>query len=120
MENLGEVYVKSGKPEQAVPVLQQALTLARGKSGANDRPPLTIMGRLAEAYHGTSDFQSAEPLWREKLALQEKLLGPHALAPLVTLTELARTLLAQHKSIEAEQALRQVSVACVIAERTCP
>jgi tetratricopeptide (TPR) repeat protein len=67
MNNLALGYQAAGKPDLAVPLLQETLGLVKAKLGPDDRRTISTMNNLALAYQADGKLNLALPLYVETL-----------------------------------------------------
>ena len=73
--NLAEVYRLQDRTEAAMPLYEQALSLARTVLPAGSPDLVPFVNQTAAAYHALGQADRAEPLYRETLAGAERTLG---------------------------------------------
>ena len=73
---LGQILSFAGANKEAIPLLEKAYGLLLGKFGQDSPYPLAALAQLAGAHYQSGDSQKAEILFRESLAIGEKLYGP--------------------------------------------
>jgi len=61
LNNLGKLQLRLGRPEQALPLLQEAVVLAREYAGENSLNALAAMAGLGEAQAVTGEAEAARP-----------------------------------------------------------
>ena len=96
-----------GAFNEAVPLAEQSLALARRAFGDRDDHTLTSMNDLAELYQAQGRYGEAEPLLRETLQIRRKTLGPKHPDTLASMNNLAALYHAQGRYGEAEPLLRE-------------
>jgi tetratricopeptide (TPR) repeat protein len=69
MSSVGNSLREGGRLPEAVPHLEEALSLHRSALGTNHPYTITCMGHLASAYRDAKKLELALPLFREILAL---------------------------------------------------
>lgn len=75
LNNVGEVVQASGRPEECVELLEQALNAVLKSQGAAHQDSINSMENLALVHHIGGNFDKAEPLLLRMLEAQEKVLG---------------------------------------------
>jgi tetratricopeptide (TPR) repeat protein len=75
MNNLAGGYRAAMKPDKALPLLEETLTLRRAKLGPDHPSTLTSMGNLATFYWSMKRLDQSVPLFEQLLPLREKKLG---------------------------------------------
>ncbi len=83
MTNLANAYRVSGKPDLALPLLEEAFKFGKAKLGPEHPDTLASMNNLANAYRESGKPDLALPLLEETLKLSKAKLGPehpHTLA----------------------------------------
>jgi tetratricopeptide (TPR) repeat protein len=75
MNVLATGYQMAGKPDLALPLMQETLKLAQTKLGADDIDTLRYMNNLASVYKAGGRLDLAVPLWAETLHLRKSKLG---------------------------------------------
>jgi tetratricopeptide (TPR) repeat protein len=73
---LGRILSFAGAHKEAIPLLVQSHELLLDKLGRDSPHPLAALVELAGAYYQSGDSQKAETLFRESLAIGEKIYGP--------------------------------------------
>jgi tetratricopeptide (TPR) repeat protein len=115
LNNLGYALREEGKYDEAISVLQQAVTLATRSSGANSAPVAHYETNLARIYLAAGNASRAEPLLRTSLASRRKTLGNDDWRTATTesllggaLTSLARYDEAEGLLLDAKRTLKDV------------
>jgi tetratricopeptide (TPR) repeat protein len=75
LSNLGVMYVKLGKFQQAEQYLQRGLPIARTVFGPQSQQVAAILDSLVPAYIKQGKFEQAEPILKEFIPIQEKTPG---------------------------------------------
>ena len=91
-----------GAFNEAVPLAEQSLALARRAFGDRDDHTLTSMNDLAELYQAQGRYGEAEPLLREARQISRETLGPKHPFTLTSMNNLAELYDAQGRYGEAE------------------
>ena len=73
--NLALGFQKAGRPAEATPILQKALTGFTNVLGDDHRDTMTVRSNLALAYQATGHVDQAIPLLRQVLTDRERVLG---------------------------------------------
>lgn len=73
--NLGHVYLKQSKFDQAEATYKRSLSICEKVSGNNDVEVLRTLTSLAKLYAEQKKYEQAEPLFKRVLNVQEKTLG---------------------------------------------
>jgi serine/threonine protein kinase/Tfp pilus assembly protein PilF len=77
MDTLGQVYANLGLYDQALPLLEAALTSRRQLLGEENLEVATTMANLGGVWWHRGEFDKAEPLLQRALSIRERLLGPN-------------------------------------------
>jgi tetratricopeptide (TPR) repeat protein len=83
MNNLASAYRSAGKPDRALPLLEETLKLTKAKLGADHPHTLTSMNNLASAYRAAGKPDQALPLFRQAAAGIEKRRFQHEYAGVI-------------------------------------
>jgi CHAT domain-containing protein/Tfp pilus assembly protein PilF len=113
----GHALWEQGKPEEAIPHVEQAVRLAPRAFGANDLQTADLHNRLGKLYYLTSQFAPAEAQFRHSLRIRDAKLGPNHLLVAESLNNLAIQFKEQGRYAEAEAPLRR---SLAIQERATP
>jgi eukaryotic-like serine/threonine-protein kinase len=76
MDTLGQVYGSLGLYDQAIPLLEEALSTRRKLLGEDNLDVATTMDRLGSVRWRIGEYDKAQPLLERSLAIREKLLSP--------------------------------------------
>ncbi|MEZ5966388.1 MAG: serine/threonine-protein kinase [Planctomycetota bacterium] len=79
LRTVGNVYASTGRYDAALPVLEDAVRIARGQGEAGEHDLAECLLRLGLVCRRRSDLARAETALREALALQEKRYGSDSL-----------------------------------------
>ncbi len=79
LNNLGLLYEKQQKFDQALPCYQQALTVEETLPGDNQSLALKALtlDNMAQVYRRQSKFSEAEPLYKQALEIEDKIMAPN-------------------------------------------
>ena len=77
MDTLGQVYSNLGLYDQALPLLEAALTTRRQRLGEENLEVATTMVNLGGVWWHRGEYDKAEPLMQRALSIRERLLGPN-------------------------------------------
>jgi tetratricopeptide (TPR) repeat protein len=99
-----DFYMAQNRPDDAAPVLKRVLEIRR-KLGNEDKNLAARIGNLAAAYANSGRYEDAVPLWRENIALFEKIGGPESVPAAGGLDNLAIVYLNQSDLDNAEPLL---------------
>jgi len=80
---------KQGKYQEAIPVAEKAVDIARRLRGPEHRDTATTLNNLASLYDDLGEYAKAEPLYQEALRIHQKVLGPEHLDTVINLNNLA-------------------------------
>src|SRR3954462_118453 len=105
-QRLVEAY-QAGQVNEAVPLAEQALELARQAFGPRHPKTLLSLNNLAGVLNIQGRYGEAEPLLRESLQLRREVLGPRPPNTLSSLNNLAGVLNSQGRYGEAEPLYRE-------------
>src|SRR5271155_694106 len=81
--------IEQGKYQEAIPIGQRAVKLAKSFRGPEHPATATSLNNLAELYRVMGDYAKAEPLGQEALRIRQKVLGPEDPATATSLNNLA-------------------------------
>ncbi|MCC7532044.1 MAG: tetratricopeptide repeat protein [Candidatus Melainabacteria bacterium] len=98
--NLGHVYAKQHRIEQAEAAYKRSLYICEKVSGDNDTEVLRTLTSLAKLYTEQRKFDQAEPMFKHVLGVQEKTLGRKHQEVKETLAELKTMYTAAGKNAE--------------------
>src|SRR5271167_2752320 len=65
-----------GKYQEAIPLAEKAIKIARRVRGPEDPDTATSLNNLGELYWAMGEYAKAEPLLQEALRIRQKVLGP--------------------------------------------
>src|SRR5271154_6530662 len=68
--------VEEGKYQEAIPLAEKVVELARRVRGPEDPDTASSINNLALLYSQIGEYAKAEPLYKEALRIYQKLLGP--------------------------------------------
>ena len=85
LEVTAQAYVKLGKFDDAIAILQRSMALRRGASSGETADMARALGHLADALRLSGQFVAADSAAREALAIQQRVLDPDDLAIATTL-----------------------------------
>lgn len=106
LDNQAQNLAGLGRYEEARGLHTRALTIRRARLGDGLPVAVSLIG-LAGDLDALGRTEDAEPLWREALALRERLLPPDAPGVANALHNLAANLVLQRRSAEAEPLFRR-------------
>lgn len=89
MNNLGVLYVYTGRFEEAAEILPKTLEILREVGGDENPQTLQTMANLGAAYQRLGRLDDAIAVFEQALPLHERVLGPEHRATLVTAANLA-------------------------------
>ena len=104
MLTMGRVYRQLALFDPALPLLEEALWLRR-ELGDDELETALAIDQLASLHHDRGDYERAEPLYRQALAVREEELGSGDQLVAVSLNNLAFLYLAQSRDEAAEPLL---------------
>jgi eukaryotic-like serine/threonine-protein kinase len=104
---IGRTYGRLGMNEQALPLLEQALSIGRRTLGSQHVRIAQSLNDLGVLYRRAGNLAAAEPLLRESLAIRRSLLGNEHNDVAITLVELARVLRDRGLVAESEAPTRE-------------
>lgn len=107
LHNLGLLLEKAGKPDQAVPLLQEDLKITGMIRGKEHPDYAHSLESLAYLYSTLNEYPKAEPLYRQALEIYENKRGRKHPAYARTLNNLGFLLTRTGRLSEAETALTQ-------------
>jgi tetratricopeptide (TPR) repeat protein len=100
-------YQSVGRPEEALPLLEESLRRGRATLAAADPHLANLLETLASAYAATNRWAEAGALWTELLKKQRQTLHADSSSVVRTLQSLGECLLRQGKPAEAESLLEE-------------
>jgi eukaryotic-like serine/threonine-protein kinase len=103
----GQVYSRLGNYNQAIDLLNRALSIRNREFGEEDITTASTKVQLATIMHKSGNYENAEPLLREALSTQRQLLSSDHPEVASTLSTLGGVLMGTGKYEEAESLLRQ-------------
>lgn len=117
LTNLAVNLIMQRRPDEAIPLLDQALTLRRRLLGPEHRDLIATLHNLSRAYRDVGRLEDAERLQREELALRLRLLGPDHPDTATSFNSLGVTVNQRGDYVEGAELVRQ---AVEIRRRTLP
>jgi eukaryotic-like serine/threonine-protein kinase len=111
---LGDCLLDYDRDEEAAALLREALAIRRShqsqreRSGANDSKIGEILNDMGMLRHRARDFDGAERLYREALAIQRRVHGPLHSEVATSLHNLGALLRTRGRLAEAESVFREV------------
>jgi tetratricopeptide (TPR) repeat protein len=109
MNHLGLGYQAAGKLDQALPLLEESLKLAKAKLDADHPLTLTIMNNLGLVYQSAGKLGKALPLWENSLPLMKAKLGADHPSTLTYMNNLASAYVAARKPDQALPLLQEAA-----------
>ena len=104
LNNLAALKYQQGRYEEAIASMEEALDGLRAHFGEHMRVATALLN-LASFHTGNGDYSAAEPLYREALALQRRLVGDEHPSVAMGLTHLGSLLIRKRAYDEAEPLL---------------
>ncbi len=101
MNLLALLYGREGRDADAERLLLQTIELAR-RAKDEDDAALIAQANLADVYNRQHRFAEAEPLYRQVLDTQQRILGEEHIATLASMSNLAKLYTQQGRYTEAE------------------
>ena len=80
---------KQGKYQEAIPLAEKAVDIAKRLRGPEDPEFATSLNNLALLYEEMGDYPKAEPLYQQALRIKQKVLGPEHPSTATSLNNLA-------------------------------
>jgi len=117
METLGRVYDSVGLYDQALPLLDSALTTRRKLLGADHVDVASSLAACSTLWFHKGEFAKGKPMLEEALRIREKLLGPDDPEVAATLHNLGNMYFGLGNYAEAE---RYAARALAIREKKLP
>lgn len=77
MDTLGQVYSSLGMYDQALPLMESALTTRRQRLGEENLEVAGTLSNLGSVWWHKGEYDKAESLMKRSLATRERLLGPN-------------------------------------------
>lgn len=106
--NLGHVYARQKKYDQAEATYKRSLSICEKVSGNNDIEVLRTLTSLAKLYTEEKKFDMAEPLFKRVLGVQEKTLGRNHQEVKDTLNELKTMYTAAGRNTEVASTAKRL------------
>jgi tetratricopeptide (TPR) repeat protein len=108
LQDLAKVIDESGNPKEAIPVMRQALEMQRQLNGSQPDPGLAeAINDLGTLLYESGDYDAAEKLYGEAIAMKHRLLGEKHPEIAMTLVNLARVLQNKGDLARAEAKYRE-------------
>lgn len=107
MNTIGQVYVKLGLYEAALPLYEKALQTRLETAGEESAEYAESLNSMAILYGAKSDYANAERLLRQALAIRRRVLGKEHIEVARSLGNLAHTLNGKGETQEAEPLFRE-------------
>jgi eukaryotic-like serine/threonine-protein kinase len=107
MNTIGQVYMKLGLYDAALPLYEKALETRRETLGEGSIEVAESLNSLAVYYGAKTDYANAERLSRQVLAIRRKVLGKEHFEVARSLNNLAHTLSEKGDTQEAEALFRE-------------
>ncbi|HST21710.1 MAG TPA: serine/threonine-protein kinase [Blastocatellia bacterium] len=107
MTTIGQVYVKLGLYDAALPLYEKAIATRRKLLGEQSIEYAETLNYLAVLYNSKSDYAKAEQLSREVLAIRRKILGNEHIEVARCLNNIAHTLSEKGDAQAAEPIFRE-------------
>jgi eukaryotic-like serine/threonine-protein kinase len=107
MSTIGQVYVKLGLYEAALPLYEKALQTRLETAGEESVEYAESLNYLGVLYNAKSDYPNAERLFRQALAIRRRVLGKEHIEVARSLGNLAHTLNGKGDTQEAEPLFRE-------------
>jgi tetratricopeptide (TPR) repeat protein len=114
---LAALHMREGRPEQAIPLAEEALTLTTKAEGENSLDVALAYANIAEGHRVLGRLDRALPLFRKSRVLYERLLGADHPRVSSVMTQEGLILLQEGKLGMAEETLEH---ALAIVEKSCP
>jgi tetratricopeptide (TPR) repeat protein len=108
MTDLGLSHRVMGQLDEAIPLLDQSLKLARDKFGNEDLDTALFISNLADAYRDVAKFDKAIALGEEALAIRRAKSGPSDHETILSMSNLAQTYQAAGRHKDALPMLEEV------------
>ena len=105
--NLGELYLSTGRYQEAEALLRRSLAAREKAAGPEDAGLGPILGNLGLLCRTEGRFQEAEQLYRRSLESRQKSLGPEHPSVAISLNNLAELYQLQGNYREAEALYKQ-------------
>jgi tetratricopeptide (TPR) repeat protein len=105
---MAQLLRDQGKPADALPLYQRALSIAESALPGEDPQLAPILKNLAEVQRDLKDYTAAEPLYRRVLAIRQKELGSEHLDIAVALGSLADLAWRNGSYTDAEKLDREI------------
>jgi tetratricopeptide (TPR) repeat protein len=105
-QSLAELYLKSGRPAQARPILEEAQAIAERTLGADHGLTITLLADLGWVHRVREEWEEADRYYRETLDRRVRSLGEENPHTIRSRWQLARILVDRGRYAEAESAAR--------------
>src|SRR5271165_3342132 len=83
-----EQLIAQGKYQEAIPIAERAVEMAKGTRGPEDPKTAEALNNLGLVFKKIGDYAKAEPLYREALRIRQKVLGSEHLDTATSLNNL--------------------------------
>ena len=110
IEQLGGVLLDTGRNKEAIKLFEEGLSTLSSRPGAlgpSDKNRASLLVLLGSAYRRSGNYEAAEPLLREGLAIRRRILGDQHLDLAHSVNQLARLLVLTGRPAEAEPFARE-------------
>jgi hypothetical protein len=107
MTALAELYWAAGKLNQALPLLQEAITLSEAKLGPDHPRTIEIMQELERLWEERRNYNAADALSEQCLTRTRRREGAESMAYAQVLSEVGIARLRRHQWAQAEPLLRE-------------
>ncbi len=109
MSNVSGMLEALGRHDEALELKEEALELVTDYYGPEHPVVATVRNNIAFTLHNKGDYEAAEKLYREALAVNERLLGADGDGVADNLTNLGRLLMDQERYTEADDYIRRAA-----------
>jgi tetratricopeptide (TPR) repeat protein len=99
--------IKQGKYQEAIPIAEKAVEVAKRVRGPEDPDTTTALNNLGNLYQDMGEYAKAEPLLQEALRIRQKVLGPEHTDTASSLNNLALLYQAMGEYAKAEPLYRE-------------
>src|SRR5271165_1561390 len=102
-----EQLIAQGKYQEAIPIAERAVEMAKGTRGPEDPKTAEALNNLGLVFKKIGDYAKAEPLYQEALRIRQKILGSEHLDTATSLNNLGLLYKDMREYAKAEPVLQE-------------